>query len=126
MLLRKIKDYDEFEFTKILQNGYKIDEKEDIIYKTKFVNGRRKKIITDYKDCIIELNIGCWDLETLQTYLQELTDGTYEYYSIIDGEYKKANFIVTVPPQIIENAIENGYIVSDISIVLEKSSELVI
>ena len=126
MLLKKIKNYDEFEFTKILQNGYKIDEKEDIIYKTKFVNGRRKKIITDYKDCIIELNIGCWDLETLQTYLQELTDGAYEYYSIIDNEYKKANFIVTIPAQIIENAIDNGYIVSDISIILEKSSEFAI
>jgi hypothetical protein len=123
MLLKKIKETEDFEFNKILKSGYKINEQPDIISKTKFANGTRKVIKTDYTDVIIELDIGCWNISTLHTYLNELVDGAYEYYSIIDNSYKKANFIVTVPKQTIENLIDNGYIVSDITITLEKSSD---
>lgn len=123
ILLKKKENNTYFEFDKILVNGYKINEQPNLINKKQFVNGRRKKIITNYTDVVIEINLGCFDGDTLYDYLQKLEDGEYMYYSLKDKQYKSANFIVTLPEQTINNSASE-VIVGDFTAVLEKSGDV--
>lgn len=123
ILLKKKENNTYFDFDKILVNGYKINEQPNLINKKQFVNGRRKKIITNYIDVVIEINLGCFDGNTLYTYLQKLQDGEYMYYSLKDKQYKSANFIVTLPEQTINNSASE-VIVGDFTAVLEKSGDV--
>lgn len=123
ILLKKKENNTYFDFDKILVNGYKINEQPNLINKKQFVNGRRKKIITNYTDVVIEINLGCFDGNTLYTYLQKLQDGEYMYYSLKDKQYKSANFIVTLPEQTINNSASE-VIVGDFTAVLEKSGDV--
>lgn len=122
ILLTKIDDT-EFNFTKILSEGYEIDEQPNVINEKQMVNGNRKKIVTDYIDCIIKINLDCFDGDTLAQYISKLTDGQYKYYSLKDKMYKNANFIVTLPSQVIKNAI-NSITANTFSVTLEKSSDV--
>ena len=112
-----------FDFDKILINGNKIKEQPNLINKKQFVNGRRKKVITNYTDVVIEINLGCFDGDTLYNYLQKLQDGEYMYYSLKDKEYKSAEFIVTLPEQVINNSATE-VIINDFTAVLEKSGDV--
>lgn len=123
ILLKKKENNTYFDFDKILANGYKINEQPNLINKKQFVNGHRKKIITNYIDVVIEINLGCFDGNTLYTYLQKLQDGEYMYYSLKDKQYKSANFIVTLPEQTINNSASE-VIVGDFTAVLEKSGDV--
>lgn len=123
ILLKKKENNTYFDFDKILVNGYKINEQPNLINKKQFVNGRRKKIITNYIDVVIEINLGCFDGDTLYDYLQKLDDGEYMYYSLKDKQYKSANFIVTLPEQTINNSASE-VIVGDFTAVLEKSGDV--
>lgn len=123
ILLKKKENNTYFDFDRILVNGYKINEQPNLINKKQFVNGRRKKIITNYTDVVIEINLGCFDGNTLYTYLQKLQDGEYMYYSLKDKQYKSANFIVTLPEQTINNSASE-VIVDDFTAVLEKSGDV--
>ena len=123
ILLKKKENNTYFDFDKILVNGYKINEQPNLINKKQFVNGRRKKIITNYTDVVIEINLGCFDGNTLYTYLQKLQDGEYMYYSLKDKQYKSANFIVTLPEQVVNNSASE-VIVDDFTAVLEKSGDV--
>ena len=123
ILLKKKENNTYFDFDKILVNGYKINEQPNLINKKQFVNGRRKKIITNYTDVTIEINLGCFDGNTLYTYLQKLQDGEYMYYSLKDKQYKSANFIVTLPEQVVNNSASE-IIVEDFTAVLEKSGDV--
>ena len=123
ILLKKKENNTYFDFDKILVNGYKINEQPNLINKKQFVNGRRKKIITNYTDVVIEINLGCFDGNTLYTYLQKLQDGEFMYYSLKDKQYKSANFIVTLPEQTINNSASE-VIVGDFTAVLEKSGDV--
>ena len=68
MILLKKKNGDTyFEFEAILQSGYKINEQPNLIAKKQFVNGNRKKIITAYNDVVINIDLGCFDGNTLAT-----------------------------------------------------------
>ena len=126
MILLKKKNEDDtyFEFKEILASGYDIDEQPNLINKVQFVNGNRKKIVTNYEDVIIEVNLGCFDGETLADYLSKAKDGEYEYYSLKDKIMKKANFIVTVPQLGVENSSDE-ILVKDFVMTLEKSSDIV-
>ena len=86
-----------FEFNKILESGYNITQGNNEISKTQFANGKRKKIVTNYVDCVITLNLGGLDNTDLNTYLTNLTDGQFTYYSFINNQYETANFIVNKP-----------------------------
>jgi len=123
VLLTKI-DEEEFEFDKILVSGYTINEQPNLIAKKQFTNGNRKKITTEYTDVVIEIDIGCFDGDTLATYLSKLTDGEYKYYSLNDKIEKNANFIITLPSQTVENS-NNDIIVKDFTVLLEKSSDVI-
>lgn len=123
ILLKKKENNTYFDFDRILVNGYKINEQPNLINKKQFVNGRRKKIITNYTDVVIEINLGCFDGDTLYDYLQKLEDGEYMYYSLKDKQYKSANFIVTLPEQTINNSASE-VIVDDFTAVLEKSGDV--
>lgn len=123
ILLKKKENNTYFDFDRILVNGYKINEQANLINKKQFVNGHRKKIITNYIDVVIEINLGCFDGDTLYTYLQKLQDGEYMYYSLKDKQYKSANFIVTLPEQTINNSASE-VIVGDFTAVLEKSGDV--
>lgn len=123
MLLKKKTEDSYFEFDKILQSGYKIKEQPNLIAKKQFVNGNRKKIETSYKDVIIKVDLGCFDGDTLYQYLQNLTDGEYEYYSLADRQMKSANFIVTIPELQIDNSASEIF-VDDFTATLEKSSDV--
>ena len=88
-------------------------------------NGKRKKIITSYVDCIININIGLWDNKTYQEYKDYLTDGEFQYWSYKYNQMKNANFIITKPPISTESAYENTDIgIDDMTIKLEKSSDV--
>ena len=123
ILLKKKENNTYFDFDKILVNGYKINEQPNLINKKQFVNGKRKKIITNYTDVVIEINLGCFDGDTLYDYLQKLEDGEFMYYSLKDKQYKSANFIVTLPEQVVNNSASE-VIVDDFTAVLEKSGDV--
>ena len=115
--------YSTFEFDKILKSGYNIKEDNDRITQ-KFANGHRKQIISDYEDCIIKINLGTFDLETTIEYIQQLTDGTYQYYSLKDNKYKTADFIIEERPEmIIESAIGYDATIEDFEITLLKAGD---
>lgn len=126
ILLKKRKDDGTyFDFDKILRNGYEIDEQENVINKKQMANGKRKKIITSYVDCIIKINIGLWDNKTYQEYKEYLTDGEFQYLSYRENKMKNANFIITNPSISTEYAYENNDIgIDDMTITLEKSSDV--
>lgn len=126
ILLKKKKDDGTyFDFDKILRNGYEIDEQENVIDKKQMANGKRKKIITSYVDCIININIGLWDNKTYQEYKEYLTDGEFQYWSYRENKMKNANFIITNPSISTEYAYENNDVgIDDMTIKLEKSSDV--
>ena len=123
ILLRKKDDNNYFDFETILQSGYKINEQPNLIAKKQFVNGKRKKIVTSYSDVVININLGCFDGDTLAQYLSKLTDGEYQYYSLKDRTMKSANFIVTLTELQIDNSASEVF-VSDFTATLEKSSDV--
>nr|DAK16813.1 MAG TPA: hypothetical protein [Caudoviricetes sp.] len=124
ILLRKKKeDGTYFDFKKILQNGYIIKEQPNEISKKQFANGNRKKIITNYNDVVINIDLACFDGDTLSEYIKELTDGEYQYYSLNDKIMKNANFIITIPELQIKNS--SSYVfVGEFTALLEKSSDV--
>ena len=126
ILLRKKKnDGTYFDFDKILRNGYEIDEQENVIDKKQMANGKRKKIITSYVDCIININIGLWDNKTYQEYKEYLTDGEFQYWSYRENKMNNAHFIITNPSISTEYAYENNDVgIDDMTIKLEKSSDV--
>ena len=125
ILLRKKKtDGTYFDFDKILRNGYEIDEQENEIAKKQMANGKRKKIITTYVDCVIKINIGLWDNTTYQEYKEYLTDGEFQYWSYKYNQMKNANFIVTKPSITTEYAYDDDIGIDDMEIILEKSSDV--
>lgn len=123
LLKKKNNDGTYFEFKKILASGYRINEQPNEINKVQMVNGKRKKILTAYTDVVIEIDLGCFDGDTLAEYISNLTDGEYQYYSLNDKTYKNVNFIVTIPQQIISNCADSVY-VEDFTAILEKSSDV--
>lgn len=125
ILLRKKKnDGTYFDFDKILRSGYEIDEQENEIAIKQMANGKRKKIITSYVDCEININIGLLDNATYQEYKAYLTDGEFQYWSYKYNQMKNANFIITLPPISTEYAYDNDIGINDITIKLEKSSDV--
>lgn len=124
-LLKKINGNNSFIFNKILISGYEIEEQPNTISTVQFVNGNRKRVYTDYEDCIIKVNLGGIDASDVEDYLSNLTDGEYEYYSLEHNEYRNANFLVTKPSLTINMALNtNNMLLEDISITLEKSSDV--
>lgn len=119
-----VKYYKNFEFDKILRSGYNIDEQEYEIAKKQMANGKRKKILSSYIDCIIKINLGLLDNKTYQEYKEQLEDGEYEYWSYKYNQYKKANFILTKPSITTEYAYDDDIGIDDIEITLEKSSDV--
>lgn len=113
----------EYEFNRILSRGYDIDEQEAVTEIKQFANGKRKKIKSGYEDCIITLTFGGLDGKTVKEYIANLTDGEYEYWSVKNGGYKKANFLVTMPSQTMTTALEEQYF-EDFKVTLQKSSEV--
>lgn len=123
LLKKKLEDNKYFEFDKILISGYNIKEDKDRITQ-KFANGHRKQIISEYTDCIITVTLGTDDLETTNKYLQILTSGTYQYYSLEDKMYKESEFIIEEKPQIIvEKSIDNNADIEDFEIILLKAGD---
>lgn len=112
-----------YEFNKILSAGYKIDEQESVTDIRQLANGKRKKILSGYEDCIIKITFGGLDGNTTKEYINNLTDGTYTYWSIKYKTYKQANFIVTMPEQSMINALDEQSF-EDFEVKLQKSSEV--
>lgn len=114
-----------FEFVKILESGYSIKEGNNQIRKKQFANGKRKKILTSYKDCVIKIKLGGLDSSDFINYYNALTDGEYTYYSFNDMEYKRANFIVDKPEVQVNRMISTtNFLIDDFEITLEKSSDV--
>lgn len=123
LLSKKIDNNTYFDFDKILASGYDIKEDKDRIIQ-KFANGHRKSINSTYTDCIITINLGTFDLETTKTYLDNLTSGTYKYYSINDKQYKQTEFIIEEKPNIIvENSANSNFIIEDFEVTLLKAGD---
>ena len=118
------KYYKDFKFDKILRSGYNIDEQEYEIAKKQMANGKRKRILSSYDDCIIKINLGLLDNKTYQEYKEQLDDGEFHYWSYKYNQYKKANFILTKPSITTEYAYDDDIGIDDIEITLEKSSDV--
>jgi predicted SPOUT superfamily RNA methylase MTH1 len=113
-----------FSFAKINENGYEIDEQPNLIAKVQFVNGNRKKIVTSYEDVVITIKLKGLNGSDVDTYLDNLTDGVFEYYSVKDKSYKYANFVVTIPPIALNKAFSTTELyVDELEVILEKSSD---
>ena len=119
-----VKYYKYFKFDKILRSGYNIDEKEYEIAKKQMANGKRKRILSSYDDCIIKINLGLLDNKTYQEYKEQLDDGEFHYWSYKYNQYKKANFILTKPSITTEYAYDDDIGINDMEITLEKSSDI--
>ena len=119
-----VKYYKDFEFDKILRSGYNIDEQEYEIAKKQMANGKRKRILSSYDDCIIKINLGLLDNKTYQEYKEQLDDGEFHYWSYKYNQYKKANFILTKPSITTEYAYDDDIGIDDMEITLEKSSDI--
>ena len=125
ILLRKKKDNNTyFDFDMILRDGYEIDEQQDVISTKKLANGKRKKIVSSYIDCVIKIKIGLWDNDTYQEYKEYLSDGEFQYWSYKYNQMKNANFIITTPSITTEYAYDNDIGINDMEITLEKSSDV--
>lgn len=123
LLSKKINENEYFDFDKILIEGYHIKEDKDRIIQ-KFVNGRRKEILSSYVDCIIKVDLGTFDLATTIEYLDELESGTYKYYSLEDHQYKEAYFLIEEKPELtIESSIGNDATISDFNITLLRAGD---
>lgn len=123
LLSKKHDDGTYFEFDKILISGYNIKEDCDRITQ-KFVNGKRKQIISDYTDCSITINLDTFDSETTNEYLKELTNGIYKYYSIQEKKFKEAEFVISeIPELIVESAIGDNVIIEDYNITLLRAGD---
>lgn len=125
-LLKKIgSNNNDFTFSKILVDGYEINEQPNTISKKQFVNGNRKRVYTNYEDCIIKVKIGGLDANDYDDYLSNLTDGQYQYWSFEHNQYKTANFLITKPSIEAEHVYStSNFYLDDISITLEKSSDV--
>lgn len=126
VLLRKKIDNNNtyFDFEKIVESGYELKEDTDRITQ-KFVNGNRKQFVSSYTDVIIKVNLAPFDLETLITYLTQLTNGEYQYFSYKDNTYKNAIFIIDeIPPIITNRIIDNECIIDDFTIKLLKAGDV--
>lgn len=119
-----VKYYKDFKFDKILRSGYNIDEQEYEIAKKHMANGKRKRILSSYVDCIIKINLGLLDNKTYQEYKEQLDDGEFHYWSYKYNRYKKANFILTKPSITTEYAYDDDIGINDMEITLEKSSDI--
>ena len=126
MILLKKKQSDDtyFNFDKILVSGYHLLEDKDRITQ-KFVNGNRKQIISEYTDVTLSIDLSTFDQETTYSYLNQLTSGEYQYYSLKDKQYKNVNFIIDNIPEItVDNAIDKNLYIGDFSVTLLKASDV--
>ena len=124
LLQKKKTDGTYFDFDKILRSGYNIDEQPNEIAKKQMANGKRKKIVTSYVDCVISVNLGLLDNKTYQEYKEHLTDGEYRYFSYEDNQMKNANFLITRPSITTEYAYDDDIGIDDMEFILEKSSDV--
>ena len=123
LLSKKQQNNTYFDFKKILKSGYTVKEDKDRITQ-KFVNGNRKQIVTEYEDVIITITLDTFDIDTTKTYLDQLTEGTYKYYSIKDKTYKEADFIIEEKPTLdISTATSNGILVDSYEITLLRAGD---
>ena len=122
LLKKKISDNNYFEFKKILASGYNVKEDEDRITQ-KFANGHRKQFLTDYTDVIITINLDTFDLDTTKDYIDELTSGTYQYYSLKDKQYKEAIFLLQERPSLTMKLATDNKLVDGYQVVLLKAGD---
>ena len=106
-------------------SGYHIREDRDRITQ-KFVNGNRKQFISEYTDVEITIDLGAFDLDTTTEYLQTLTSGEYQYFSLETGTYKNCLMIVEEKPeQVVDNAYDlNNMYIADFSVKLLRAGEV--
>lgn len=125
LLRKKISDEEYFDFDKIIMSGYHIREDKDRITQ-KFINGNRKQFISDYTDVEITIDLGTFDLDTTMSYLENLTDGEYQYFSLETGTYKNCMMIVEEKPeQVIDNAYDiNNVYIADFTVKLLRAGEV--
>ena len=84
-----------------------------------------KEILTNYQDCVITIDLGGLDNNDLSTYLTNLTDGAFTYYSFKDNQYKTANFLVEKPNLTVNKMYSTtNYEMEDLTVILEKSSDI--
>lgn len=104
---------------------YDIDEQPNLIAKKQFVNGKRKKVVTDYIDNKINFSLKGLTGSLAEEYLDNLVDGDlYQYWSVRNNSYKYAYFITTIPelPLIFSLDTDNS-MVDQFTITLEKSDD---
>ena len=122
LLKKKISNNNYFEFKKILASGYNIKEDNDRITQ-KFANGHRKQFLTDYTDVIITIDLDTFDLDTTKAYIDELTSGTYQYYSLKDKQYKEATFLLQERPSLTMKLATDNKLVDGYQVVLLKAGD---
>ena len=111
------------ELKNILKSGYSVNDQPNIISKQQYANGKRKKILTFYNDCIIKVKFDMFNISTYLEYKDYLVDGVFKYYSN-DGTYKEAEFIVTNPALEIDLALASDTYIKPFEITLEKSGDV--
>lgn len=104
---------------------YNIDEQPNLIAKKQFVNGKRKKIVTEYIDNAINFSLKGLGGSLAKTYLDNLVDGdVYEYWSIRNNTYKYAYFITTLPELPLTYCLsDDNTLIDEFTIILEKSDD---
>ena len=123
LLRKKISNNNYFDFKYILASGYNIKEDNDRIIQ-KFANGHRKSINSSYTDVIIKLDLDTFDLNTTSEYLSYLTNGTYQYNSLKDKQYKETEFIIQgLPENVVKNSAKENMLINKYKITLLKAGD---
>ncbi len=113
-----------FEFKNILTKGYTPELETPKILKEKVMgDGSVRVVYAQYTTSSISVKFGRLDGITLKEYLDNLTDGEYEYWDYNTRTYKSANFIVKKPKQSMISSTNNETY-EEFTITLEKSSEV--
>lgn len=112
-----------FKFSQILSEGYVVEEKPVVLSQTTKADGTIKTIYAQYKTLVISLKFGHLDGETIQEYLDELTDGEYEIWNPNTRQYESYNFVVDKGILTMISSL-HGEDYSDLEVTLTKSSEV--
>lgn len=123
LLSKKLGTNQYYDFKKIIVSGYHIKEDKDRIIQ-KFANGHRKSINSSYTDCEIKIDLDTFDIDTTKEYLDNLTSGTYKYYSINDKVYKETEFLIQGKPEMtVKTTAKDNILIDKYEITLLKAGD---
>lgn len=93
-----------YEFDKIVESGYEVDEQAPLIRETLLRGGKIKRIFDNYEAVSITVTLDGYNALELQELLANLTYGEYEYWSPKYKMMRTGMFVVDIPSIIMKRS----------------------